>query len=188
MSKMYSVEEVEFLKEHVGYMKLTTIAKKLNRPLESVSIKLKRLGLGDTRSQAGMITIGELAKILDVDRKTVENWVLRHGLRCLKQITRQSKSFYFINPTDFWVWAEYNKEKISFYKIEKNVLAPEPEWVDQERIKKRDRVVNYRTWTTGEKKNLLELKNKGYTFVEIGKILGRSASSVGKQYNRMMVN
>ncbi|MGN7300532.1 DNA-binding protein [Ferdinandcohnia sp. SAFN-114] len=185
MSKVYSKEEIEFLKQNVGFMKLTTIAKKLNRPFNSVSIKVNRLGIGDTRTQTGMITLGELAKILFVDRKTIENWVVRHELPCVKQITRQHKQYYFIKPGEFWEWAKKNKEKISFYKIEKNLLAPEPEWVDKERAKKQDRIVNYRAWTIGEKRKVIELKNNGYTFAEIGKMLGRSASSVGKQYYRM---
>ena len=45
-----------------------------------------------------------------------------HGLQFKKKVTRESKSFYFIEPSDFWKWALQHKEKVQFLAIEEQVL------------------------------------------------------------------
>lgn len=187
---IYTNSEIQYLKENVGQLKLSTIARNLDRPYDSIQIKLNRLGMGNTRTQSGAITMGELARFIQVDRKTVQGWVERHQLPCTKRITRKSKSFYFIDPLEFWIWAETNKEKIDFSKIEKNVLAPEPSWVEKERAKDKQRgtgrIINYRTWTTKENQRLVQLKEQGLNFVQIATELGRTRESVEKKYKRII--
>jgi hypothetical protein len=73
---IYTNHEIQYLKKNVGYIKLSTIARNLDRPYYSVQIKIKRLGIGDTRPQSGGITMGELARIIQVDRKTVQGYIL----------------------------------------------------------------------------------------------------------------
>jgi hypothetical protein len=51
MSKIWSHEEIDFLEEHIGKMKILTIAKKLNRTETGVLLKMKRLGIGTQKNK-----------------------------------------------------------------------------------------------------------------------------------------
>lgn len=189
MRREWDEEEIDCLKEYIGYYKIPTIAKKMDRSYEAIRTKLNRLGLANTKNHTGLLTVGELAKILQVDRNTIKGWIKRHNLPYVKKVTRKVRSFYFIDPTEFWEWAEQNKEKIQFSKIESQVLLPEPDWVEKERWKERKNEIvkkrPYKYWTTGEDMKLMELRQKNYTFKEIARILDRTPTSVARRYSRM---
>lgn len=187
MRKEWTTAEINYLEENIGSCKLTTIAKKMNRSCDSVVMKMNRLSLSNTKMQTGLITLGELARHLKIDRNTVKGWVQNHGLLCTKKITRLSKKFYLVDPYDFWKWAEMNKDKVQFTNIEPYILLPEPDWVAEERNK--DKVANkkrnYRTWTTTEDQRLIKLRESGYSFKDISKKLNRSIYSIEHRYKRV---
>ena len=187
MRKEWNTEEIEYLKEHIGAHKLAIIASNMGRSYESVRIKMNRLGMSNTKSQTGLVTMGELAKLLKVERNTVKGWVERHGLPCMKKVTRNSKRFYFIHPSDFWKWAEIHKEKVQFSNIDSQVLLPEPAWVDMERRKDKQIVKKkgYQYWTMKQDHRLLELRKKGLTYSEIGERMNRSSISIERRYKRI---
>ncbi|WP_017756815.1 helix-turn-helix domain-containing protein [Calidifontibacillus oryziterrae] len=191
MRKEWDVADIDYLKEYIGSQKITMIAESMGRSYESVRVKMNRLGMSNTKAQTGLLTIGELAKLLKVERNTVKGWVERHGLSCVKKITRRSKAFYLINPKDFWKWAEKHKDKVQFSNIEPRVIIPEPAWVEDERQKDqfvcKKRVYKY--WTTMEDRLLLELRNnKNLSFAEIGQKMNRSSVSVARRYSRIQLN
>ncbi len=190
MRKEWTTFEINYLEENIGMYKLTTIAEKMNRSCDSIVMKINRLGLSNTKMQTGLITLGELAKHLKVDRNTVKGWVQNHGLPCTKKVTRTSKRYYLVAPSDFWKWAEMNKDKVQFSKITPYILLPEPEWVAEERKKDKDakKGRKYRTWTTTEDQRLIELYKSGYSFKEISDKLNRSTYSVEHRYRRIKQN
>jgi hypothetical protein len=183
LKRYWTKEEIQYLEENVGRLKISTIAKNLNRTENAVLVKMKRLGLSNTKEQLGLLTIGGLAKLLKVDPNTVRGWVKNHGLPCIKKVTRNRKRFYFIDPNNFWLWAENHKEKIDFSKIEKHSIAPEPEWVDKERTPKK--TTNYKSWTTYEIKVMVNLLKKGATYKTVGEKLQRSLISIERKYKRL---
>ncbi|WP_100332356.1 Myb-like DNA-binding domain-containing protein [Bacillus xiapuensis] len=189
LRKEWNTEEVEYLKENVGFHNLAKMADKLGRSFESVRIKMHRIGLSNTKSQTGLITAGELAKILQVDRNTVKWWMKKYGLPCKKKVTRKSKQFYFIDPRTFWEWASGHKEKVVFSRIPPHALPPEPDWVTQERRKETFHQLckqrPYKPWTTKEDQKLIELRQKGLTYAEIGEQMNRTANSVIRRYSRL---
>lgn len=119
----------------------------------------------------------------------IKCWISQYNLPYIKKVTRQSKSFYFIDPLEFWKWSEIHKDKIQFLNIEEQTLLPEPEWVGEERLKEREnkhikkRV--YHLWTTKEDKRLLMLRSKGYSHQEISQIMNRSIHSVSIRFKRL---
>lgn len=187
MSNRWTQDEIAYLVSSVGKFKLSTIAQNLNRTETAVSLKLKRLGFGNTKEHVGMLTFGELSRYLGVDRNTVQGWAERHGLPFTSKVTKSSRHYYFVDNEDFWKWATKNKEKINFSKIEENAILPEPDWVKKERyyntyFKKR----KYKQWTYKEDEKLKELVlDNGYTYQKVGEILGRSAISVERRYARL---
>ncbi|WP_077210836.1 hypothetical protein [Bacillus dakarensis] len=180
----WTIEEIEFLKENLGFMKIPTIANRLNRTESSVLVKMKRLGLSNTKSFTGLLTMNELAKLLKVDSKSVKLWIEHHGLKCSKKVTRSIKAFYFISAEDFWEWAYYNKDRMDFSKIERHTILPEPGWVEQERLYNRN--TNYKTWTVNEVRIMMELVSSGRTLSDVGKKLDRSPLSIKRKYDRIL--
>ncbi|WP_100401678.1 helix-turn-helix domain-containing protein [Bacillus sp. FJAT-42315] len=190
MRKEWCTDEIEYLKEYVGFQKISSIAKKLDRSFESVLVKMNRLGLANTKSQTGLVTLGELSKILQVDRNTIKWWMKKHHLPFIQKVTRKSKSFYFIDPCQFWKWAEIHKEKITFSNIPYQALPPEPAWVKEERIKEKENQLckkrTYKCWTTKEDQRLIQLRQEGLTYAEIGRRMNRSVNSIIRRYERVM--
>ena len=111
-----------------------------------------------------------------MDRTTIRWWIKRHGLPYKKRITRKSKSFYLIDSSGFWKWAERHKDKVQFSNIDSQVLLPEPDWIEEERLKDQHIVKKrkYQYWTTKEDLRLLELRKKGLTYAGIGERMNRS--------------
>ena len=185
--KVWTKEEIKYLKENLGRLKVSTIADNLGRTYDAVKVKMTRLGLSNTKAFTGMVTIGELASILKVDRNTVLGWVQRHNLKCTAKVTRKSKRFYCISQDDFWYWARYNKDKVNFSKIDPFSLVPEPSWVKEERIthyEEENPYQIYRKWTTLENQKMKYLIRKGYSYKEVAEQLNRTPLSVQRRHQR----
>ncbi|MBS4174240.1 hypothetical protein [Bacillus sp. FJAT-49736] len=182
--RSWTEEEIRFLKENVGRMKIETISGKLDRSEGSILSKMKRMGIGYTKNQTGHLSTHQLAQLLSVDRNTILGWMKRHGLKYTKKVTRSTKSFYFIDPIDFWDWADRNRGKVDFSKIEYNAIAPEPEWVKQERNSKKEE--HYKVWSVKEERELEMMVLSGYSLNEVAQRLSRSKISVQRKYQRMM--
>ncbi len=189
VAKPWKNDEINYLLENAGFVKISTIAKILNRPMNGVTIKMKQLNISNTKNQIGLLTMGELAQLINVDRKTVENWCHNHNLPYTKKKTRIKKTFYFVDPIDFWEWAYFHQDRINFSKIPSNVIVPEPDWVDKQRLTKRKTKGNYYCpWTTEEEKILLKLRNNGETYNSIAKRLNRTVNAVTNKYKRLTEN
>lgn len=183
MRRTWTRDEEEHLMENIGICKLSTIAKQLNRTPVSVELKMKRMGLGNTRKQVGLLTMGELAHCLQVDRNTVKHWAEHHELHYIKRKTKQSRTFYFIDTIHFWDWAFEHQNRIDFSKIERHALPPEPQWVQAARAIKRDNP--YRNWTTREERILIEQVERNESLSTIAKKLNRSKYSIERKYYRL---
>ncbi|RFU66578.1 helix-turn-helix domain-containing protein [Peribacillus glennii] len=183
MRKNWTEAEITFMKENVGIVKLSTIARQLERTEQALLSKMKRIGISNTKAQTGYLTTCELAKVLKVDPATVRGWISRHGLSCTKKATRMTKKFYLIHPEDFWKWAEVNRKKLDFSKIEYQSIIPEPSWVALER--KKEKPVNYKAWSVKEEKKLLMMFSEGYSAKEVAGRLNRSIVSVQRKYGRL---
>lgn len=185
MGQKWTENDLSFLQKRVGNCSLSAIARQLNRSETAVSLKLKRMGLRNTKNATGFLTSSELAEALKVDRKTVYNWIQFHGLKAISRVTGYKRKFYLIDVHFFWKWAEQNQEKINFNNIEKHALPPEPDWVDKARQTTADKEVKtYKHWTTKEINLLLKWKTEGLNFNEIAKKLDRSRISVERRYAR----
>jgi excisionase family DNA binding protein len=185
MGRKWTDKDVYFLQKRVGNCSLSSIAKQLNRSEAAVLLKLKKMGLGNTKNATGLLTCSELAEALNVDRKTVYNWIQFHGLEATSRITRYERKFYLIDVKFFWKWAEQNQEKIDCSIIEKHALPPEPDWVEEARKTTTDKIIStYKRWTTKEIELLLKWKKEGLSFNEIAEKLNRSRISVERRYAR----
>ncbi|WP_110114402.1 hypothetical protein [Bacillus sp. CGMCC 1.16541] len=187
MKREWTHEEMEYLKANVGEVRLDTIARNLNRSYNAVIQKLTDLGIGNTREMLGLLTFGELARYLHVDRNIVKSWADHHHLPYISKITRKTKRFYFVSPEDFWKWAAQNKEKVNFSQIESGTILPEPSWFYDEKVKySSSKKRSYKQWSVKEDRELLLLHSKGWKPTCIAKQLQRSVDSVYKRMGRLL--
>ncbi|WP_158553352.1 helix-turn-helix domain-containing protein [Peribacillus saganii] len=183
MKSKWTQQEVNYLQENVGIMKLSSIAKKLERSEQAVLSKMKRLGISNTKAQTGYLTTYELAALLKIDPSTIRGWIANHGLQYKKRATRTKRKCYFISPEDFWKWVELNREKIDFSKIEHQSIVPEPDWVEKERANAKPSV--YKVWSVKEERKLMLLFSQGCTIKEVAGQLNRSIVSVQRKFQRL---
>jgi len=183
LRRNWTREEEAYLANQAGMCRIDSIAKKLDRTVISVELKMKRMGIANTRDQVGLMTMGELARLLCVDRNTVKHWADRYGLPYQKRKTKREKTFYFVDTDAFWEWADQYREKIDFSKIERHSLPPEPEWVEPLRQKRKE--TRYKPWTIQEERKLLEQMKHNKPLVDIAKSMNRSLTSVERKYYRI---
>jgi uncharacterized protein YdiU (UPF0061 family) len=184
--KSWSEIEIDYLKDNIGMMKITTIADKLDRSENAIVLKAKRLGIANTKNHQGYLNVSELAKLIGKDRKVVSYWTKNCGLHTYRRITHSERSFCFIKPEEFWEWALDNQEKLNFQKIEPNSIPPEPDWVREVRMTQEVKEKIYKNWTTKEMQKLTELKLLGFDEEKIAKKLNRSSTSIKRKLDRMV--
>jgi hypothetical protein len=184
--KSWSEIEIDYLKDNIGMMKITTIADKLDRSENAIVLKAKRLGIANTKNHQGYLNVSELAKLIGKDRKVVSYWTKNCGLHTYRRITHSKRSFCFIKPEEFWEWAFDNQEKLNFQKIEPNSIPPEPDWVREVRMTQEVKGKIYKNWTIKEMQKLIELKLLGLDEEKIAKKLNRSSTSIKRKLDRMV--
>ena len=61
MNRKWTKEDVEYLKEKWGNVSISSLAKKLNRSVNAVKLKTKRLGLGPMLENGSYVTLNQVA-------------------------------------------------------------------------------------------------------------------------------
>ena len=185
--KKWTEEEIKFLEDKWGMVSVKGIAKTLGRSFEAVKLKAQRLGLMDPRFCYDGITLNQLAQAINTDYRMVKGWVDLYGLPAKKKIFVKEARVYVVKYDEFWNWAEANKQMIDFSRIEKNILGPEPAWVEDKRnadiIKSRKiKKSNNDAWSE-EEDNILKgmLNAYCYTYPEIANRVKRSEGAVKRR-------
>lgn len=177
-SKRFTAEEDDFLYEHFGFRNIKWMAKKLGRTEKGIFRRAERLGLNIT-NQTGMFSLSKMASIIHKDHRKIKEWIDSGELKAIK-----NNHIFLIDPLDFWRFAENNKEKINFMKIESNTLHPEPLWVEGERRKQRKKktVRTQEIWTDEEDNRIWKYYYTWQlTHKEIGEHVNRSRRAVQKR-------
>ena len=174
-------KEIEYLYKSWGKTSVKTIARNLNKTIASVNIKGYRM-FGSKADFQGYYTCTELAKALNLNKSTIIGYC-KQGLT-----SRKVDRFRFINLDNFWDFAKRNKNKIQFYKFDKNSLPNEPVWVNKERVKqlKHLEINHYKEWTNLEDKKLINLAKKGKSTKQIAKEMDRTLTAI--QTRRQLLN
>ena len=184
----WSEEEINLLYELVGRYKIKTIAKYINRSESTIYDKMQRLGISNTVSHCSGITLNQLAKIIKKDNKVIKKWIDKGLLKAVKKAVLFKAAFYFIKIENFWIFAKDNKELLNFRKIERNILLPEPLWLD-EAIKNEEKSIMYKNlWTNDDDLELQRLFNLNLSYNDIAKIMNRTYSSITHRANRLCLN
>ncbi|MCX7610302.1 MAG: hypothetical protein N2043_01785 [Ignavibacterium sp.] len=189
----WTPEMDEFLYEYIGQRSYAYIAKKLGRTEKAIIRRAQKLGISNTHLMSGAISANQLALITNVSFKTITRIWIPLGLKAKRKSLNSNKVSqprYYIYPEDFWKWAEKNKDRVCFSKIQRGVLLPEPTWLDEEIQKEKQKLVNKRAmvrkWTKEEENQLMDLYYKqGKTQREVAQILNRSQRAIEKKISEI---
>jgi len=180
----YTLEENDYLKSYAGIYTIDKMAKALGRTPLAIKEQLVRLGVGNLDLSGG-IPANQFARIAGVAPSTVRTWVKRdllpHSKRSARNNVKMKDKRCLIFPEQFWKWAEQNKHRVPFSKIQRNVLLPEPDWLDAEIRKEKSlnkKILNKSDWTIKEEQEAWQLRAEGVMYKDIAIRLKRTHSSV----------
>lgn len=185
--RFWTKEEDDYILDKAGRVSSKTMADNLDRTKVAIDCRMYKLGVSDIRVATGMITANQLSKIVQLDSKTVYLWITKFGLKATYKRIRDKGKYYLIEPTDFWQWADNNRERINFSKIAPKTLLPEPEWFEEQRkkdyydIPKRRRAV----WSKQEEQKMIDLYNLNYSISAIAVDLGRSEHAIQRKISNL---
>lgn len=178
----WTEEEVRYLEDRWGSVSIKGIAKGLNRSIYAVKSKATRLGLGDPRMHYDGITVHQLILVLGVSYSTIRLWIQKYRFPVKQKLFAEKEKVYVITYEDFWEWAEKNKQFIGFSKIERNILGPEPEWVEAKRRADQISCRKMKPWTKEDDEQLINMvRSYQYTYPEIAKSLNRTEGAVKRR-------
>lgn len=187
--KHWTDEDVEYLLSKIGSTNFDVIEKKLKRTKEAIRQKLLVLGITSIINNSGMISLNRLSIITRKSGAIIKRWINSGLLKAKKSNIIKRSHVYLIDIDNFWKFAEKNKDKLKFSLIDKNILLPEPEWVERERIRERNdnSVYYHKNWTKTDMEYAMFLHNAGHKYKDIGKKMGRTERAVIGKIHRMKI-
>lgn len=181
----WTKEEVEYLEDKWGELTILSIAKNLNRTVNSIKLKAYKLGLGTHLDAGEEITLNKLFNCIyqrNTDSYTVKEWIANDfPLKYKRSIKRRYK---VVLIEEFWEWAEKHQGLLDFSKFEENLLGKEPKWVKNKRRNDMFISKNYNTtpWTQNEDERLEKYINEfKYSWSELSKLLRRSEGAIQRR-------
>lgn len=186
MNRKWTKEDVEYLKEKWGNVSISSLAKKLNRSVNAVKLKTKRLGLGPMLENGSYVTLNQVAIALtgrNFSSYYKKSWIENRGMPVNNKKVINN-TFKIIYLDEFWKWAEKNRSFLDFSKMEPLALGKEPEWVNEQRKKdyKSNALQRKDQWTPYEDDKLRYLlKQQKYGYAEVADILHRSEGAIQRR-------
>lgn len=186
MNRKWTKEDVEYLKEKWGNVSISSLAKKLNRSVNAVKLKTKRLGLGPMLENGSYVTLNQVAIALtgrNFSSYYKKSWIENRGMPVHNKKVINN-TFKIIYLDEFWKWAEKNRSFLDFSKMEPLALGKEPEWVNEQRKKdyKSNALQRKDQWTPYEDDKLRYLlKQQKYGYAEVADILHRSEGAIQRR-------
>lgn len=187
MGKMWKPEELEYLQDKWGYSSVKAIAKALGRSENAINIKAVKLKLGAHLDSGQYLSLNQLLLTIGVTggNSYFISTLQKRGLKIKRHKVRNC-SFKVVDISDFWEFAEKNKELFDFSRLEQNVLGIEPKWVNIKRnedVKKnRLQKPHNEEWTPAEDAELIRLlKMHRYGYAELEQRLRRTSGAIQRR-------
>lgn len=185
-NRRWTREEDRYLEEAYGEKSIKTIAESINRSVNAVLVRKVRLKLGAFLEQGGYITFSQLLcamygqSLASNAYRTTESKLWASAPIHKKKVNNNSFKIVYID--EFWKWAEKNKSKLDFSKLEENLLGKEPEWV---KIKRKADLQSRRKateWTDSEDKYLERLLAENrYSYQDLEIKLNRTSDAIRRR-------
>lgn len=180
----WTQEQIDYLCEHWGNKSIPTMSNALDKSINAIKLKAGRLGLGRHIHSGKDITFNQLLKAFQYSSGYTEQKkkFIRHGFKFTSKKTLK-KSYLMVNISDFWKWAENNKNILNFAKLKSGDLGPEPKWVSDKRAADYLASKFKKTpWTPTEDSLLKSLLNSySHSYSDISKRLVRTEGAVKRR-------
>lgn len=156
-------------------MSPSVIAKYLDRPISSVNCKRRSLGLPSMRDSRYDLTAVDIGALCGTSQSSVfKTWIPR-GLKtrkngCLRIVTEESLFKFMEQNQDLW-----NAKDCDRYFFRGQPWFEEKLNAEQSGTRSKKEL---RIWTTYERARVKMLYEKGLSYQEIGRQMGRSTQSV----------
>ena len=186
MNKIWTSEEVEFLRESWGNFSIPYICKALGRSKSAIQNKVTRLGLGYHFNNGNLITFNQLITALGLGSSytLLRDKYSKAGLNIIYK-TVNTRRIAKVDLDHFWKWAKDNKNILNFSKFEKGALGKEPTWVEEKRKADRlnpTKISHNRVWTKEDDNRLIsKTKSCRYTYKDLAKELNRTENAIKRR-------
>lgn len=185
-AKNWTLEEDAYLIEKYGELSIKTIAKNLGRTVDAINVRKVRLHLGSFLDAGDYITFSQLLCTLYNQPLASNAYRATDSKLWATAPVRKKRvnkcSFRIIYIDDFWKWAEENKNKLDFSKLEENALGAEPDWV---KIKRKADYKSKRKktpWTKAEDKYLERLlAEHKFTYSDLEEKFNRNSDAIRRR-------
>lgn len=176
MSKPWSQDEVDYLKESYGKYSDEHISEKLLRSIDSIRSKSMRIGI--TKKDNGeYLTVTDFCEEAKISQSTISYWINNFDFP-VKKCGKYRK----VNRDRFWLWADKNRSRINWPSLPKIVFTPWPKWAKELSMSNSSVMFKRSKWSEFEVNQLkFMLKNEKYTYLEISEALNRSHSAVRRK-------
>lgn len=113
----WTAEEMTLLEQYAGQKHVTWLAKRLKRPVVSVVLKLKRMGL--RRRVTEGYTLRDLQECLGLDHRTIERFVREGKLRVRRRNPEaQQRSPWMVTDKDLLAFIRQHPTAINLAKVD----------------------------------------------------------------------
>lgn len=186
MNKIWTSEEVEFLRESWGNFSIPYICKALGRSKSAIQNKVTRLGLGYHFNNGNLITFNQLITALGLGSSytLLRDKYSKAGLNIIYK-TVNTRRIAKVDLDHFWKWAKDNKNILNFSKFEKGTLGKEPTWVEEKRKADRlnpTKISHNRVWTKEDDNRLVsKTKSCRYTYKDLAEELNRTENAIKRR-------
>lgn len=180
---LWTKEEVEYLEENWGTISIPGLAKNLSRTEDAINIKKNRMGLGSFLENGDYVTYSQLLCVV-FGLETGSAYRINKSWTSFPVKYKRVKNdrFRIVYIEDFWKWAEKNKRKIDFSKMEEYVLGVEPEWVKQKRKIDFECRTKTSPWTKADDLKLERMLNKNlYTYTDLSAMFNRTEDAIRRR-------
>lgn len=193
--KQWTQEEKDLLTDMWGSFSVNNIARRLGRSADAVVSRARKMDLGPALMASPDPSLNSVYCAIYGSRAqgdyNLQRWI-RHDLP-YKNFRVRKNTFRTINLEAFWIWAEQHKELLDFSRFEKNLLGPEPAWVDVKR--KADYESRHATqphnkpWEAREDLTLKRmLARGGYTWTQIAAEVHRNEGACRRRANDLGID
>lgn len=189
LNRCWTKEDEDYLQEAWGTKSVQAISKHLDRSENAVVIRARRNKLGAFTESGTYITFHQLLlAVFNIKKAQGYSWMRetwqKYGLKMRLKKVNHSK-VWVVNLEDFWKFAEHNRHRIDFSRMEKFALGVEPPWLEEQRQLDELAHVNNATqskWTPYELSILKHYAESGkHSVNEIAKLVGRSEGAVARK-------
>lgn len=180
-------KEDEFLLESMwGNKNMSYLCKKFNRSKNAIVLKARALNLGKAYDSGLYLLVTQVGDMLGYSATVVVNWITKYGLPAKKKILIESER-YFIDEGKLVKWLKENQNLWNANNLQLNAFGAkvENDWLKEKRKKDINRKKKCERFSKGEIEFLILEYNKGKTYNQIAKCLGRTKFSVKEKARQL---